>query len=379
MPPLLTYCFLIFLLKSGKYVKMTPIFTLRYEVKQSASIMKNSNLTICDATIYPGETANLALPLPEVYSCASFYMPIKVVHGKQAGPCILIFSVLKGDELNGIEIINRLLDPEKLKNLHGTLIAIPVLNIPSLVNHLKAQSNEVNLERCFPGKKHGTYGERIANVFTKEILCHADYCIELQSGSLNHDILPQIYCDLSDNKSKFLAQHFAAPVITNVLKKSNSLRQTTRKLGIPLLVYQAGEAMRFNESAISLGLDGVYNVMHTLDMLPDFTENISETFKPIYSADQGWIYSHVSGVLKSNVELGQHIHKKQIIGYVNDPFGASNPKPIKAPFDGIVVGINRHPLIHEGQSIFKIASFLDNYRAETALEAWGESQTDESP
>lgn len=335
--------------------------------------MKNSNLTICNATIHPGEIANLALPLPELYSCTSFYMPIKVVHGKQAGPCMLIFSALKGDELNGMEIINRLLNPEKLKNLKGTLIAIPVLNVLSLVNHLKTLSYEINLERCFPGTEHGTYGERIAYIFTKEILSKADYCIELQSGSLNHDILPQIYCDITDAHCKNLAQHFAAPVITNVPKKTNSLRQTTEKLNIPLLIYQAGEALRFNDAAISLGLNGIYKTLHALGMLSEnLVNNMSQSqFKPIFSEDQDWIYSHKSGILTSEVELGQLIHKKQIIGLINDPFGASSPESIKAPSDGIVVGINRHPLIYEGQSIFKIASFLDNNRAETAIEAWG--------
>ncbi len=340
-------------------------------------VMKNSNLTICDATIHPGETANLALPLPELYSCTSFYMPIKVVHGKQAGPCVLLFSALKGDELNGLEIINRLLDPERLHDLKGTLIAIPVLNVLSLVNHLKALSNEIHLERCFPGKADGTYGERIAYIFTKEILSKADYCIELQSGSINHDILPQIYCDIADTQCRTLARHFAAPVITNTPVKSNSLRRTTEKLNIPLLIYQAGEALRFNESAINVGLNGIYRILHALDMLHATSELLSESFKPIFSEDQDWIYSHKSGVLTSNVELGQLIHKKQVIGLINDPFGARSPDPIKSHSDGIIVGINRHPLIYEGQSIFKIASFLDNNKAETAIEAWGEQYHDQ--
>lgn len=338
--------------------------------------MKNSNLTICNATIHPGETANLALPLPELYSCTSFYMPIKVVHGKEAGPCVLLFSALKGDELNGLEIINRLLEPQKFNNLKGTLIAIPVLNVLSLVNHPKASAYGVTLEHCFPGSEHGTYGERIAHIFTKEILSKADYCIELQSGSLNHEILPQIYCDLSDRQCKNLAQHFATPVITNIPKITNSLRQTTEKLNIPLLIYQAGEALRFNESAISVGLNGIHKVLHALEML-DETEKIPLTqFKSIFSEDQDWIYSHKSGVLTSKVELGQLIYKKQIIGHVNDPFGASISEAIKSPSDGIIVGINRHPLIYEGQSIFKIASFVDNNRAETVIEAWGEQQNE---
>lgn len=95
-------------------------------------IMKNTQLTICNATIHPGETANLALPLPELYSCASFYMPIKIIHGKEQGPCVLLFSTLKGDELNGLEIIQRLVQTIKPETLKGTLITIPVFNVYGL-------------------------------------------------------------------------------------------------------------------------------------------------------------------------------------------------------------------------------------------------------
>ncbi|WP_133128032.1 succinylglutamate desuccinylase/aspartoacylase family protein [Legionella nagasakiensis] len=336
--------------------------------------MKNSNLPICNVTIHPGETANLALPLPEFYSCVSFYMPIKVVHGKQAGPCLLIFSTVKGDELNGLEIINRLLQSDELKQLHGTLIAIPVLNVLGLTSHSNNLNYETNLEHCFPGQEDGTYGQRIAYFFTREILSKANYCIELQTGSLNHDILPQIYCNLADPESKKLAQCFAAPVITNVVTENNTLRQTTENLSMPLLVYQAGEAMRFGESEIELGLAGIKNVMKALEMLPNDTTVDDSGFKPIFSQDQEWIYSHRSGVLNTEVELGQKIRKNQVIGLISDPFSADTVEPVKAPHNGIVVGVNRHPLIHEGQTIFKIATFIDNTRAETALEAWNESQ-----
>lgn len=337
--------------------------------------MKNSTLQICDASIHPGEKANLALPLPEFFSCISLYMPIKVVHGKQSGACMLIFSSVKGDELNGLEIINQLLDSEEINHLKGTLIVVPVLNVLGLANYAKNLKYETILERCFPGKEDGTYGERIAHVFTREILSKADYCIELRTGSLNHDILPQIYCNLADAQSKALAQSFAAPVITNVISENNALRQTTEQLGTPLLVYQGGEALRFDDSAISLGLNGIKQVMRSLRMLPENRlVQPNNGFKPVFSQDQDWIYSHRSGILKSQVELGQRIQKNQIIGLINDPFSADTVEPVRAQQDGIIVGVNRHPLIHEGQSIFKIATFIDNLRAETALEAWSEAQ-----
>lgn len=200
-----------------------------------------------------------------------------------------------------------------------------------------------------------------------------NYCIELQTGSLNHDLLPQIYCNLNDPEAHKLANAFSAPVITNIDNSDNSLRQTIDRLHIPLLVYLAGEAMRFNENAIKLGVSGTTNVLNALNMLKTEKEPIA--FKPIFSKDQDWFRAHRSGILFSEVELGQMIRYGQRIGYISDPFSANNEtESVKANQDGIVVGINRHPLIHEGQTIFKVASFIDNNRAELALEAWGDSQ-----
>lgn len=331
--------------------------------------MKNSKLNICNATIHPGERVNLALPLPDFYSCTSFYMPIKVIHGKEPGPCLLIFSAVKGDELNGLEIINRLLESDKLSEIRGTLIAVPVLNILGLIGPSRAH-NDKHLERCFPGIENGSYGERLAHIFTREILSKSDCCIELQTGSINHDILPQIYCDINNIEGKRLAQSFKAPVITNVSTQNNSLRKTAEQLGIPLIVYQAGEAMRFDKIAIDLGLAGIHNVMEALNMINPSQQNQS-IFQSIFSQDHDWIRAHRSGVFMSTVELGQKIHTGQRIGTINDPFSADTAEVVKAENEGIVVGINRHPLIYEGQTILKVATFIDNNRAESALEAWG--------
>lgn len=338
--------------------------------------MKQSNLTICDATIHPGETANLALPLPEFYSCTSFYMPIKVVHGKEPGPCLLIFAAVKGDELNGLEIINQLLASDAIKELKGSLIAVPVLNVVGLMKP-RSLTREDSLMYSFPGVEDGSYSERFAYVFTQEILSKANYCLELQTGSLNHDILPQVYCNFDEREGKRLAQQFSAPVVTHTDTTQHSLRKTTEEMGIPLLVYQAGEAMRFDQQAISIGLKGVTKVMQSLGMLDAELPEQEEGFKPVFSRDHDWIRAHCSGVLLVEVELGQMIKKNQTIGRISDPFSADTVEPVKAPLDGIVVGINRNPLIHEGDTLFKVASFIDNDRAETALEAWGETQADQ--
>ena len=335
--------------------------------------MKSLKIKICDTIIHPGEVANLALPLPEQYSCSPLYMPIKVIHSKEQGPCLVIFSILKGTELNGLEISNRIANAIKPTDIHGTVITIPVVNVYGLTHYPSSLPIGHNLANCFPGNENGTFGERIAYLFTQEILKKADYCIELQTGEINHNILPQIYCNFDNERSKELAKSFQTPVITNVTLKGNRLRQTTEELQIPLLVYQAGEAMRFDENAITLGFEGVKNFMRAIDML---VKAPVKEINPIFSRDEDWIVAHKGGILHHSVSLGQTIKKNESIGTISDPFGVDILEPVKSPQDGVVVGINMTPLVHEGLPIFKIASFLDYEKAESVIEEWDQKQPD---
>lgn len=338
--------------------------------------MKNSKLNICNASIHPGEIARLALPLPEQYSCSPHFMPIKVIHGKQKGPCLLIFSVLRGNELNGLEIANRIVEVLNPNELSGTVIAVPVLNVYGLTHFPTSLPDGKNLANCFPGIENGSFGERMAYVFTQELLKKADYCIELQTGDINHNILPQVYCNFDNSQTKNLAKVFQSPVITNVNIKGNRLRQTTEELQIPLLVYQAGEAMRFDENAISLGVNGVLNVIRAINILPKHEQT---EFNPIFSQDEEWIIAHKSGILHSTLSLGQLIKKDETIAKITDPFGSDRSENVIASQEGIIVGINTTPLIHEGMQIFKIASFLDTSKAENIIVEWNRSQQDNQP
>ena len=335
--------------------------------------MNNKKITMCDVNVHPGEVANLALPMPEQYSCSPLYMPIKVIHGEKKGPCLVIYSVLKGIELNGLEIANRIIKSVTPSQISGTIIAIPVMNVYALTHYPSILPAGDNLSNCFPGNEQGSYGERVAHLITHEIFKKANYCIELQTGGLNHNILPQVYCNFDNARTKELAKVFRSPVITNVTLKGNNLRQTTEELQIPLLVYQAGEAMRFDENAIDLGVNGIKNVMSAINMLDK--ETVQE-INPIFSRDEDWIVAHKSGILHTNTTLGQIIEKEEIIGTISDPFGADIICPIKAPKKGIVVGVNTSPLIHEGLPIFKVASFLDYDKAETIIEEWDKKQPD---
>lgn len=335
--------------------------------------MKNTKIKICDTTIHPGEIANLALPFPEQYSCSPLYMPIKVIHGRHKGPCLLLFSTLKGIELNGLEIVNRLTKNILPEDIRGTIIAIPVVNVYGLIHYPSMLPMGNNLADCFPGDENGTFGERIAHILTQEIFRKVHYCIELQTGGMNHNILPQVYCNFEQHEARDLAKAFQSPVVTNVDIRGNSLRKTMEELHIPLLVYQGGEAMRFDENAILLGVEGVKNVMCWLNMLDSTPSN---EINPIFSRDEVWIIAHKGGILRPEVSLGQTVKKNELLGTIMDPFGAEVLEPVRAHQEAIVVGINTTPLIHEGLSVFKMASFLDYQKAESVIEAWDQKQPD---
>lgn len=331
--------------------------------------MRNQSIKICDATVHAGEKATLALPLPEQYSCSPMYMPIKVINGKQEGPCLLAFSTLNGVEFNGLEIVNQLFDSISPSQLSGTLITVPVVNVYGLTHYPKLSPSDASIANSFPGHATGSFGERIAHIFTEEILTKADYSIELLTGSLNHEILPQVYCNFDDLNAKKLAKAFHAPVITEVETGSSKLRLTTESLNIPLLVYQAGEALRFDPVAIQIGLTGIENILRKINMLDG---NNDQAITPVISKDNDWLTAPSSGILHTDVKLGEHIKKGDKIGRLSDPFSNENSTIVKSHLDGIIVGVNRSPLIQEGVSIFKIASFVDNERAQSLLEEWDE-------
>lgn len=335
-----------------------------------------SNLKICNEVIHPGESLSLALKLPELYSCLPAYMPIKVFHGKEPGPCVLVFAALNGDELNGVEIINRLTRFKRMKKLKGTLIAIPVVNIFGLASNSKYMPGQALLNSNFPGSKTGTHAERVADLFISEIFSLANYSISLETGPLNHSNLPKISTNLLNEDCKELAKLFGAPVIDQVKPRTKTLRAHALENNHNLITYTAGEAKRFDRWAIKLGLQGVLNIMSHLEMIPE------KEFKPIktpptfISGSSIWVRTPTSGIASSKVKLGAHVAKGKVLCSIHDPFGNYTPQKIASPLEGVVVGVNNVPLVREGEALFQLASFSDFEKAAHHFESWDDQISD---
>lgn len=332
--------------------------------------MKNSKLKIYNETIHPGESASLALPLPELFSCAPMYMPIKIVHGKEAGPCLLVIAAMHGNELNGAEIIHRLMQSSHLKKLKGTLITVPIMNVYGFINKSRTLPGGAELAMSFPGSQHGSHAARLAHLFCSEIFSLADYCIDLQTGWLNHSNLPQVFASDNHENELALARAFDAPVIAEVAAPKGSLRAYANEKAVPYIVYEAGEAMRFDESSIRIGLKGVLNSLRHLGMIAASSKPKPAKQSSFLVRDTRWVRSPTSGVSHSDIKLGQSVKKGERLTVIKDPFGAGSDVSVLAPYDGVIVSMNNLPLVYEGVSLFQLASFERLSAAASHLEDW---------
>ncbi len=326
---------------------------------------KNKPFSIGDTEVAPGERKSIDLPVADLYTGTSLNMPVKVVHGKREGPVLFVSAALHGDELNGVQVVRRLLAQKSLRRIRGTLIAVPIVNVHGFLNQSRYMPDRRDLNRSFPGSAKGSIASRLANTFLTEIVSKADYGIDLHTGALNRSNFPQIRANMDDPATRDLAFAFAAPVILDASIRDGSLRACAAERKFPMLVYEAGEALRFDKTCIRAGLRGVLRVMRYLDMLPAVKK--SRQVKPVVADYTSWVRSPDSGIVSRKVGLGARVEEGGILAYVGDPLGEAQEKVV-APFDGIVIGRSNLPLAHEGDALFNVAAFKSVKRAENKVE-----------
>lgn len=333
----------------------------------------NKSITIGETTVEPGEHASINLPVADLYTGTSLAMPVKVVCGRRAGPVLFVSAAVHGDELNGVEIVRRLLKRKSLQSIRGTLIAVPVVNVHGFLNQSRYLPDRRDLNRSFPGSAKGSIASRLANTFLTEIVEKADAGIDLHTGAINRSNMPQIRANISDPDTLKLAKAFGTPVILNSNIRDGSLRACAAERGFPMLIYEAGEALRFDDLCIRGGLRGVIQVMRSMGMLPK--SKTTSPITPVIAEGTRWVRAPASGIVSREAELGARIVEGQRIAVVGDPLGHAE-EPVVAPFDGIVIGRSNLPLAHEGDALFNVAAFKSISRAEDRLEEFAAEHTD---
>ena len=307
---------------------------------------------IAGQELRPGTRTEMELRPAKLPSGGWMSIPVVAIHGSQPGPTVWLSAAIHGDEVCGVEIIRQVITKIRPKELAGTLLAVPVLNVPGFANGDRYMPDRRDLNRSFPGSKRGSLASRFAHAFMTEIVQHCDVGIDLHTGSDHRRNVPQIRADFTDERTAELANVFAAPFSLHSRLRDGSLREAACSGGATALLYEAGEAWRFDREAIDVGVRGVRRVLSHLTMIdPAFA---AEPMAPsILLGASSWVRSPQSGLARLDVDLGDHVTLRDPIGVVADAIGNSE-RVIRASRTGTIVGRNESPVVHRGDALIHI-------------------------
>ena len=317
--------------------------------------MASTSIQIGEITIHPGQHKQIDLPVARLPTQTMLSLPVTVINGRQPGPRLWLNAAIHGDELNGVEIIRQVLDQVNAKTLCGTLLAVPIVNVFGFIEQSRYLPDRRDLNRSFPGSPRGSLAGRLAHLFMTEVVSHCTHGIDLHTASNHRTNWPQIRANLEDPETRRCARAFNAPLMLHSNTRDGSLRQAAAQKGISVLLYEAGEALRFNPEAIQCGVTGVLQVMAMLKMLP--VEQPEPPTQSIELKESRWVRASRSGILHKHVSLGDQVTKRQHIGSISDTLGDTSIK-IYAPYAGVVIGYTQNPLVNQGDGILHVARLL---------------------
>jgi len=314
-------------------------------------------LHIAGTDIPPESMTSVEIPVPGLYAHAPMSMPVRVVTGKERGPILLILACVHGDEINGMEIIRRLLSNPSVRKIRGAIVAVPVVNVYGLQAHSRYMPDRRDLNRSFPGSERGSLTSRMAHIVVRELLSIATHCIDIHTGALHRYNLPQIRATLADKRNLELAKAFGAPVILDSESFEGSVRHAAAKMfNIPCLLYEAGEALRYDELSIRTGVRGLLRVMRHLNMIGRTTREKKADFDPLIFKQSSWVRAPISGVMLDTRQPGDIVDREEILGWIGDPF-AEKQSAVINPAAGMVICTTNIPLVNEGEALFHMARF----------------------
>ena len=300
--------------------------------------------------ISAGECKQITLNSYELHTKTKIEIPVFVFRSKVEGPTILLSAGMHGEETNGIEIIRKIITRSELQNLKcGNVIAIPVINSVSFLFGSRDLPDGRDLNRCFPGNKNGSFGSRIAYDLMKHIVPLIDFGVDFHTGGAKINNTPQIRCVFEFPENIALAEKFSAPLIIDSNYREGTFRKEASKKGKPILVYEGGESMRFDYTAINEGVNGCLRLMKSYNMIGvGVPKNHSVKIKKDI-----WIRANTSGLFHVNKVNGSYVSKDDLLGVICNPFGNIEHK-VLATVDGYIVGMNNQPVVNQGDALIHI-------------------------
>lgn len=281
-------------------------------------------------------------------------IPIFSYTAKKDGPTLLLMAGMHGDEINGVEIMRRIITRKFYEVNAGRVICVPVFNVFGFINFSREVPDGKDVNRSFPGNKNGSLASQFAHFMMSEIIPHIDYGIDFHTGGKQINNYPQIRTTMDDPENARLAKAFGAPFTINSPYRDKSLRKEAAKQEKRILVYEAGESLKLRKPAIDQGLQGMKRVMQYLGMIEEAPTPIKEN---IIIDKSTWTRARIAGLHYAKAYNGSFVKKGDVIGVISDPYGEYE-KNIKASHDCYILGVNNNPVVNRGDALFHCGSHL---------------------
>ena len=326
------------------------------------------NLKLLDTSIPPNTSTRVAWRPGHSLEGLASQAPVLIAHGKKPGPKLCITAAVHGDELNGIEVVRRLVYNIEIENLKGTIIAVPIVNIQGFHRSSRYLIDRRDLNRFFPGTPHGSLASRIAYSFFHQVIKHCEVLVDVHTGSFFRSNLPQLRGDLHQKAVLDLAEAFGSIVIIHSHGANGTLRKAAVQNGIPAVTLELGGPMVLDEKAVDQGVKGLMNLLHKLEMYPN--QNFWGSPKPTYY-HSSWVRVDQGGIFFSSVKLGDQVKTKQTLGTITNPI-TNERFLLKAPFKGQVIGLANNQVVYPGFAavhVAKEATEIPNPEAKPARDA----------
>ena len=302
--------------------------------------------------VKPGEDKVVEIPIARLPTYTNIDLSVRVIRAKEDGPVILLSGGLHGDEINGIEIVRRLIAGNHLALKAGTIIAIPLMNVYGFIQNVRGVPDGKDINRSFPGTKNGSLANLVAYTIVNEIIPIIDYGIDFHTGGASRANCPQIRCVFDQKNDLELAKAFAPPVILHSGLIDKSFRKAASKSGKQIIVYETGESMRLDEEGINIAIRGTQRFLHHMGMRDSSPPPL--TVPSIYRKSS-WIRAKYAGLFNPKIKLGEAIKPRQILGKITDPYGNESFK-ITNRKEGRIIGLNYSPVVHKGDAVMHIAT-----------------------
>jgi predicted deacylase len=318
-------------------------------------LQKLKQLTISNQEIQPGEFREININIARLPSHTLIDTPIYVSRSQEEGPVLALIAGMHGDELNGMEIVRRVLDRGLYKVNRGTVICMPVINVYGFLNYSREVPDGKDVNRSFPGSRNGSLASRVAYYLMHDVIPVIDYGIDFHTGGAMRSNYPQVRAVLRDDRNLELANAFCAPFTIDAPFRPNSLRREASRKGKKIIVFEGGESLRFDPHAIEEGVAGILRLMKHLGMIDSAPEPKVEN-RVIWNTS--WIRARHAGLFQPNVECGQLVHRGEWVGTITDPFGEFKEE-VKSTQTGYVIGMNNGPVINAGDALMHLG--MDNF------------------